>query len=253
MLFRLVLALSISVLLIGVASWFRFGTTEYAQPNIVAIEQLGVGEGSYEDILHDFLEPKTASSTFPQGSLSNTDLIGRQLILDYIGLAASGQATEANITALANEYVEKIPTLHKTGKIVSQDIKALPDTKTNIKNYSDELARVYKEHAEHINAVNANNLGTSNNIYTPFAESMAIIYKGTALKLKGFYVPLSLVPLHLELVNTHLSSAAAMNSIFETEKDPVTAFAGLITMSKNLDEEVIILKEIDNFLKTNAI
>lgn len=252
--FRLALALSVSVLLIGVASWSRFGTTDYVQPNIVAIEQLGTNN-DYEEILNDFIEPKTASTTPPEIPLSNTDLIGRQLILDYINLAASGQVTETRITTLANRYVENIPTLNEIVALTYTDIKTVPDSKNNFENYSNELAQIYVEHAQHINKVYTGKVtGDSlNDTFYKFAKDVAIIYGNTAQKLKNLPVPIALASNHLKLVNTHFSSATSMESVFETEKDPLTSLAGFIAMNENLDKEIIILKEISQIIKANGI
>lgn len=253
--FRLALALSVSVLLIGVASWYRFGTTDYAQPSIAIVDQLGISADDYKDILHDFTSPKTSSTTPPQEPLSNTDLIGRQLIMDYVGLAGSGQATETSIISLANQYAENITVFNKAVKIGVQDIKTVSNTKANLENYSNNLAKIYVEHAEAINKAYAGEPSANalNKMSYLFAKNASATYANTAMKLKNLPAPLVLATTHLELVNIHLSSASAMNAIFEAEEDPITAVAGFIIVNENLDKEVAVLKEIEQILKTNEI
>ena len=154
--FRLALALSVSILLIGVASWSRFGTTKYVRSNLIAVEQLGTNEiYDEEEVVKDFLEPKpeTVSAPAPEKPLTDTDIISRNLILDYIGLAMNGQATEMSISALANQYAEKVPTLHKIVKVGYQDIKITSDSKANFNNYSNELGKIYNEHTVNISSL----------------------------------------------------------------------------------------------------
>lgn len=250
--FRLALALSVSILIIGAASWSRLAGVEKAQPSIVALE---ADDKNYQDFLQNLLESKTASSTSAEEPLSNTDLIGRQLIIDYIGLATSGEAGRAGINALANTYVESIPALLKVEKIDYQDIKTTSDTKTGFENYSDGLAKIYARHADRINTAYAGKVGvfSSNGSDFSFAQDAAAAYENTALELKGLAVPLRLVPAHLRLINTHFSNAAAMRSIYNLEKDPVTASSGLLAIKENIDEESRALKEISEIMETNAI
>ncbi|OHA89606.1 MAG: hypothetical protein A3C70_02520 [Candidatus Zambryskibacteria bacterium RIFCSPHIGHO2_02_FULL_43_14] len=253
--FRLALAISVSVVLIGVSSWYRFGTTGYVQPNVVAIDQLGTSNDDYAEILNDFTIPKTSTSSVISAPLTNTDLIGRQLILDYVGLAGSGQATEANIISLANQYAENITIFNKATKIGAQDIKTVSNTKVNLENYSDNLAKIYMKHAGAINKAYAEKPSADalDKMSYSFAKNASATYTNTATELKNLTVPLILAATHLELVNIHLSSASAMNAIFEAEEDPITAVAGFIIVNENLDKEITVLKEIEQILQTNAI
>src|SRR3989344_3691919 len=226
--FRLALALLISILLVVTASWSRFGTTNYA-PSIATLEQIQTDNEYYSDdsFIRDFLKPSTASTTLPAEPLSNTELIGRQLILDYIGLATSGQATEANIDAVANKYLESIP----------------------------KIIKIHREYAENINKAyaGANSLKTLNPAMYAFTLTFNISYINAANGLKNLPVPTSLADLHLQLINSYFSSAASMKALSETEQDSTAAFAGLIILNENLDKEDVILNEISNILTANGI
>jgi hypothetical protein len=253
--FRIALALLVSILFIGASSWSRLKPTGKVEYNILTVEQAESNDDNYQDFLQDFLEPKKSDIATPTKPLSNTDLLGRNLLLDYIGLAANGAANTYSINALANQYVENIPTLLKFEKVSYEEIKTISDTKSNFENYSNELGRIYAEHAKRISLIQTNrsSLDDSNNAYFLFAEAANTIYKDTFFKLKDLSVPTSIALVHLQLVNSQLSSAAAMESISKIERDSATAFAGFIVMRENLDEEVIVLKEIEKILKTNGI
>ncbi|KKQ83449.1 MAG: hypothetical protein UT07_C0004G0003 [Parcubacteria group bacterium GW2011_GWB1_38_8] len=254
--FRLALALLISILLVVTASWSRFGTTNYA-PSIATLEQIQTDNEYYSDdsFIRDFLKPSTASTTLPAEPLSNTELIGRQLILDYIGLATSGQATEANIDAVANKYLESIPKIIKVQKISRSDIKIVPDNKSNFQNYADQILKIHREYAENINKAytGANSLKTLNPAMYAFTLTFNISYINAANGLKNLPVPTSLADLHLQLINSYFSSAASMKALSETEQDSTAAFAGLIILNENLDKEDVILNEISNILTANGI
>lgn len=253
--FNLALAVLMSVLLIGVSSWSRFTTTNKTQQGIVAVEQFNTNNDDYEDILQDFSTPKTASTTPVERSLSNTDLIGRQLILDYIGLAGSGQATDASVAALAEQYVISIPSINKAPTINSKDIQVVSNIKTNFQSYANEFTKIHKSYAEYINKAYV--VGTNLNTLNPELYSLAITfstaYTDTALKLKNLPVPTSLVSAHIQLVNSYLSSATAMKAISETEQDSAAAFAGLITLNENLDKENAFINAISQILTSNGI
>lgn len=253
--FRLVLALSISILLIGVASWSRFTILGKTPAGIIAVEQLGTSDNDYSEIINDFIEPKTASTTPRETPLSGTDLIGRRLILDYIGLAASGEVTEANIAALADQYVKSVPTLNQAVVINPTDIKAVSNSQSNFQNYANTLTKIHSEYAERVG--NAYAGGNSINDLGPelysFTSTFSSAYTNAAVKLQNLSVPASLVPTHLEVVNSYLSSAAAMKAISEAEQDSVAAFAGLITLKENASKEDALLNEISRILTSNGI
>jgi|SRR3989344_7507336 len=253
--FRLALALLVSVILIGAASWSRFLTADPTQPGIAVVDQFGEQDEYSAVLLQEFLKPKTTSATSSNDTLTNTDLIGRQLIMDYVGLAASGGAGIESINALAERYVESIPTLNNAPKISYLDINIVTNTKTNFENYSNELVKIYARHSESIDIASAsvNDITSLNNIYYAFAKNTEKTYGDTAQELKNLPVPNSLATAHLKLVNKFLSNVTAMKSIYDVEEDPVMAIAGLITVKDNMEEEIVILEEIEQILRANGI
>lgn len=254
--FNLALAVSLSIILIGVASWSRFRTTNYIQPELIAIEQLGANSDDYETILHDFLEPETVGMASTSDSqFSNTDLIGQKLVLDYISLAANGQATEASLISLANQYVESIPALNKAEVLSTLNIKTVPNTQINFQKYADALTKIYGEYVENINKVQmaGSNLENLNPVFYSATINLSNTYTTTALKLKDLSVPIVLLSPHLKLLNNYLSSASAMEAVSKTEQDPVASFAGLITLKENTDKEEVLLNEIGQILISNGI
>jgi|SRR3989344_141301 len=250
----LALSLTISVLLIGVASWYRFGTVKVSQPNLVAVE---LTEDDYKEITADFTGPKevvVASSTEP---FTSTDLIGHQLILDYVSLAGSGQVTDSDVLNLADRYVESLPTLNNPPTIAYADLKVVSDTKSNFQNYIDVLTIISNEYVSSINKIKAQAEGSDLESLNPSLYSLAsalnITYTNTASKLKTIDVPGSLVPVHLQLVNIYLSNAAAIEAISKTDQDSTDAFVGLVLLDENLKKEKVVIDEINQILTSNGI
>lgn len=253
--FRLALALSASIIVIGIASWLRFGTIKYVSPSIVAVEQAGVDSKSYEDIIQELAKPKTASTTSIEGPTSGTEVISHQLISDYVDLAAGGRATESSIASLADKYVENIPTLIKATVISYSDIQIVPNTKINFQNYADTLTKINSEYTNQISKASSGkeNLAVLGPDLYFLAKNFSLAYTDAIPKLKNLPVPTSLALSHLQLINSYLSSAAAMKAISETEQDSATAFAGLIILNQNLTKEDLLLNEIGKILTSNGI
>jgi|SRR3989338_1156347 len=249
----LALSLTISVLLIGVASWYRFGTVKVSQPNLVAVE---LTEGDYEEIVEDFTGPKEvspiATSTKP---LTSTDLVGRQLISDYVSLAGSGQVTDADILALADRYVEGLPTLSNAPTITYVDLKIVSDTRNNFQNYTDTLTKIFNEYAAKTNKIQVedSDLETLSPAFYSSVSTLNTAYAGATSKLKAVAVPSSLAPSHLELVNIYLSIVAATGAISKADQDSTAAFAGLVLLNKNLERRTLLLNEIAQILNSNGI
>ena len=248
----LALSLTISVLLIGVASWYRFGTVKVSQPNLVAVE---LTADDYKEIVADFTGPKEvvmASSTKP---FTSTDLVGRQLISDYVSLAGSGQVTDADILALADRYVEGLPTLSSAPTISYTDLKLVSDNKNNFQNYADTLTKIFNEYQASTNKIqiNESDLETLSPAFYSSVATLSTAYASATFKLKIVAVPSSLGPSHLELVNIYLSTVAATNAISKTEQDSTAAFAALIHLNKDLERRTALLEEIAQILNSNGI
>ncbi len=249
------MALFVSVVLVGGASWSRFAGAEKPVSDLLTVEERAASNDYYDKLFLDSLEATATTSAASQEPLTGTDLIGRQLILDYVDMATKGQATAANITALADRYIESIPTLNQAQTISYTELKTVSDTKANFQNYADELTKIYGTYATQISLARSRggNLDTLNPAFYAFTLAFSAAYTEVAGKLKNLPVPATLASTHLQLINNYLSSAAAMKAISETEQDSARAFAGLIAMNENVEKELAILREIERILISNGI
>src|SRR3989344_9583376 len=90
-------AIFIAMALIGLAPCQRVNPSGNASPQLSVINTKKESEEAYQDLLKTYLEEGSSTAE----DLTGTDLIGRQLVLDYLSLAQSGQATAASLTTLA--------------------------------------------------------------------------------------------------------------------------------------------------------
>lgn len=248
----IILALSASLILVGGATWTRFSSPA-TQQNLVVVDQNEKDSASYQEFFANLVTASTTTAS--EEPMTGTDLVARQLMLDYMDLANTGQATEYNLLTLADRYVDSIPTLNYAVKISFGDLNIVKSTPTNIKIYSDELGRIYQKYAGDV--TNASTGGEVDedltNSHYSFLKKAGESYQKQAMELKNMSVPEVLASAHLRLVNINLASASSLKAASETKADPATGFAGLISMSQNMDDEMVIVKEIGAILKANGI
>ncbi len=252
--FRLVIALSLSILLIGGASFLRFFNTEKTGPDLIAVEN-AEDLWSDEELLKDFLTPKTSSTTPLTTPTTNSDLIGRQLIMDYITLSASGNVNDADLSDLANKYIESLPTLNQSAVLSYDDLKTVSNSKANFQSYATEMSRIYSQYAAKFKAIsstNTQNSGANPALYS-FFDSLSAVYTDAAVKFKAVNTPTALLSAHLRLTNSFYSSAAALQALSQAEKDSASAFSGLVLINDNVEKEETILAEITQILTSNGI
>jgi hypothetical protein len=246
---RLAIALSVSLVLIGFASWSRLSARNSAQPNLIAIAQLDTNP---DEVLRDFLEPKSATTTAAD-SLTNTDMVGRQLILDYVQLAANGGANEDALSALAERYIDNVPSLI-TAEVVSVfDLKVVPNDTANFQAYAAALEAIYRSYATSLlGAYSADslNLGAKG---VSMSSKMSDIYAKTASRLKALSVPADVAKEHVALLNIYLFNASAMGALSEASADPARSFAGLIAFKANATHEQELLSKIEEILEDNDV
>jgi hypothetical protein len=250
------LAIFLSVILVGGAAWVRF--SQEKEPSMLAVvESLEANDETYQDFLSDYLVNSTSTVSLAASSekIGTTDLISRQLINDYVSLSTNGQATQNNIGALAEKYVDAIPTLISPEKVNPTDFRITPNNKADFEYYAREVERIYRDYASRLIEIqsqkNINDmiLSSSGNA----AKNMGTIYEQTAQKLKVVPVPKALIEAHIDLTNIYLENAAAMDSLSQINSDPASAFAGLMLLSGNVNEEALIMGKIEQILSGNGI
>ncbi|MBX4195798.1 hypothetical protein KW796_02495 [Candidatus Parcubacteria bacterium] len=245
--FRILLALSLSIVLIFGATWTRRSTL--SQPVLVSVESPASISGSTPDSAD--LSYDESISRAKNDPLSTTDLVSRQLLLDYINLSSTGQATPDNLDSLASQYVEKISALSQTPKISLMDLNTVADSKASLTAYDKSVTAIETEKIETVNRAYVK-IADSADIYS-LTEAIASAYKKASEKLKSIPVPASVAQKHAELINNYIATSAGMESITDTNGDSIAAFAGIAAINDAVGKEDQILNEIAAILMKNGI
>ncbi len=247
------MALSASLVLIGGASWTRFNHSNQAGLVAVAGNNLPQNTYDYDALTSTYL----ATSTQPgqdNTPLTPTDLVGRQLVIDYLGLAENGQVSDDSLNALADKYVESIPTLVTTSSKTLFDLKVTSNTSEAFQTYASKIQTIYSNYASTLLSSSSNpdsvSLGPQS---TAIAVKMAKIYQGAANSLLALSVPSQLAQAHLDLINLYLQDATAAEAISSSDDDPASSFAGLVAFKGNAQKEQEILGNIQKILTDNGV
>lgn len=250
---HLIFAVTISCVLILGALWFRFFRAEtYTAPaGLVA-----VGDNSAESLneaITTYLETSSTSTATSSIALTQTDTLSRQLILDYVDLATSGKADDASLQALADKYVDQVPSLAKSQIIPLKDIKTTFNNKKTIQAYANGFARVVIEYHGALKEMSDNqSYAADDETAAKGFKTLGATYDHMVLELKELTVPIAVLPQHLKLINYYSSDAGAVKLLSNTSADPSTAFAGIITWKKNIDEEELVAEAIIKTLTANG-
>ncbi|MDP2651209.1 MAG: hypothetical protein Q8O98_01310 [bacterium] len=252
---RIASALFASVILIGGASWVRFSNTSGAPAGLAVAESQPAENIEIYNIENTTTISGTAATAPSDAPLTDTGLISRQLILEYVDLAANGQASSANLEALAEKFVNQVPNLNKTSSLGLIDLKVVANSQINFQIYADALVSIQREHGQRISTASAGarSFNTLNSATYAKLNSMAATYANSAERLKALAVPAELAQAHLQLTNSYLSNASAMRAISQADQDSSNAFAGIIILNQNTAEQEAIFAEIVRILNSHGI
>lgn len=249
MLFRVGIALLVSVVLIGGATWVRTSQGKQA-PTLFGVE----GTKSEDANPYSNAYWPEQSLTQNEGNLTKTDLISRQLMGDFITLSTQGEATEENISKLVNNYVEIIPTISSSITITVSDLKTVPNTRQNFLDYDRISTIIAKARASSIsNAYKYSTTGGGSGAFYSLAGEIGKAYEKAAEEHRSQNVPLALAEAHVRLINNYYSTAAGMKSISQVDTDSAGALAGMVNVSKTMKEEEQIVSEIISILTKNGL
>ena len=243
----LVLSIVVSILIIGAAIWFRTSQTSRINPDLAVVESTSTPSGSSAtSTIFGWINESPAAD-----SINRTDLIGQQLIIDYVNLAASGQATSENVDSLANQYVSSMPGLIKTNQIGKSSLHVVDDSLNAFSSYSDSMTAILNDYQTRVQQFMPNGSTLNPAFYTGITE-VGKIYSDTAESMEKIPVPGTLADLHMELINVYLSNSSVMSAIAQTESDPAKSFSGLALYQNNASQETNVLNEINQELKKHG-
>ncbi|MDO8728867.1 MAG: hypothetical protein Q7K26_03125 [bacterium] len=255
---RFIGALVVSVALIGGALWFRFVRIPPYSAEVVAVSQVESISSDEAEVLTDFFSTATSSPTTSATTLSQTDLIGRQLFTDYMALKSQGETTPSNIDALAGNLAESIKNVDiSIPKINQKQVIVVLESEVSLATYSNMITNLRSKYKNLVAAQTGNSGGdiadTNSRTFSTFMSAVGKLYKAAASELLVIGVPTSLAQNHLNLINHYLETAEVMKLISNTSEDPIKAYAALNIYAQNGGREAELLLNIQKTMLAHGI
>lgn len=250
---RVTLALFISLLLVLGASWQRAGKEKAVFKISAETAEINANYQAAEP--NSVSDLGTGEMKEGEDSLTTTDLVGRQLISDYLNLAANGQVSEEDILSLADKYADSIADIKTAPKVTSLDISVVSNAKVNFQKYDSITTEIERRRINKISSIadDPNKIDTSDTSLSDAAKKIATAYGVAAEELKNIEVPSSLLQLHINLVNNYLSISSGMESISSENSDSALSFAGIIGARNSIQSREGIVEDIIEVLLDNGI
>ncbi len=251
---RVTLALFISFLLVLGASWQRADK----EKSVIKISaETPTNIDTYQN-----LEPASTSDLSATDDknkngegLTTTDLIGRQLMSEYISLATSGQISEAELVKLGDKYADSIAEIKTAPRISSLDINVVSNTKANFQKYDLITTQIERRRIKSVGSIDEKmmQVSSSDESLDETVRKISLSYKNAAEELKNIDVPASLLQLHTNLVNNYLSISSGMEYIDEKNADSAISFAGIVSAKNSLASGERIIEDIIKVLVANGL
>jgi len=251
---RLGIALSFSALLIGSATLHRFAYAQKPAPYLAAATSEAPNIDSEDTSLTDTALLPDATDT-PSEQLTTTDLIGRQLFMDYLDLAQNGQATDANIEKLGDNYAANLARIDTPAPYTPVALNVVPDSSQAFKAYSSAFSALYNKYTNQAR-VNMSAAGDMSDLANPNFSSamqdMSVLYSRAVKELAAISVPSSLADEHQKIIELYTDNARALRALSQINTDPASAYAALGTQAKNTQAEKDTIASIASTLALNG-
>ncbi len=252
---RLGLALSLSLVLIAFATWFRFShSVRVSGENLTVINSKSATDST---TIVDALLPATTTRAISSSDekLTDTDLVVRQLFSDYVSLSANGQATQATLDSLGDKYASSIASLNKAETVFISDLKITGNSTETLTAYMKSLSAIYNKYHALLAAQPVK--GKDYTIFGPdlilLTKNYAKVYQDESTALRALPVPVAVSEDHLKLINLYLKRAWNMRAIANSDDDPADATAAIASESDMINDEQNLFLDIQKILNSNGI
>lgn len=240
---RLIGALLLSVALIGGALWFRFTNLPPYSADLISVQDFSEF-ASEEAFLSDFLATTSPARPFSNATLSQTELVSRQLFTDYMGLKSRGQISPEEILSLADQYAVNIVRTEIASTEVSlNQLVTVANTEENLAHYGEVITNIRSKYKALTSTRYPGGQLTdiNNRVFASFLVSAGELYGLAANELLAVRVPISLAQNHLEIVNGYFANAAALKLLAETSENPMGGYAAFNFYVKNIEKETSLM------------
>lgn len=237
--FGIGVALALSILMILGAGYLKAGV---AKPLATVVSVSNPPDTLPASTTEEYIATSTPESK-PE-TLSTTDLVARQLLMDYLGLASNGQTDPTSLQNLANKYVDQIAVLAKPAEEISpSSLQTVPDSSANYLAYDNTLSSLNQNFVNSLSRVDKSKP-------EEVAKTLAASYALEATELKSMPVPLGAVSAHIKIIANYETLAKAYGGIFG-DIDPSQAFANLYLLQNASSESDSLWKSLASAIKSH--
>lgn len=243
--FRIIVALSLSVLLIGGTLWTKFRDSATAS---VALTSSSL---NYDSPAEELAAYNKASGE----NLNQTELMSRKLVADYFALKASGKATPDNIAKLGAQYGNELFITGTHSSVGSGEIRVAEDSNEHLSAYYRSLMETRARHKKVLDSSFQENefKDVFASDFSQFMKLTSKEYMAIAQELLKMPVPKSLAENHLALINNYLAGSELAALISEIESNPAPAFAAFESQFKTGEQEEALVANVKVFLLSKGL
>lgn len=247
----IIAALVISASLIIGTLWLRFSSLK-RPAEVVSVNNAETSRASNEA---NSAMAQWFNSTSTTATSTQTDIISRKMLADYMSMAASGQVTDQTLNQLASSYAKGFSnsSIQKTLSLI--DLQIVPDSPRAFIQYGAAAGNIYEKYRQ-LAEQGSLSSDISSDLENPKTQSafrkLAQISQQAANELKALPVPTSLSNDHLELVNSYQRLSAALLSIANADNDASGAYSGLMTLEQLSQDESGLISSITQKLMANG-
>lgn len=221
---------AICIVLIGVATTYTLNAKKTAETTQNVSVEGGIIDGAGAEEINTYQKnildaiTKQQLDTFEKltKSLENnesdtlSDVVAKDVFKGYLEYNASGDFNREDIAAItvANLKDQDV----KTSTISINQIKLTKSNTSNLKTYSNQIAKIQNSLAKAITSIDPNKIRS---------DHIKALYLNTASLYMRQPVPETISQIHLDIINSYRDYAAAFDLLALQEKDPARALLGV--------------------------
>ncbi len=204
-------------------------------------------------------EVKFPIKTNYENKTTMTNAMTEDLFLNYINLKNGSELDSKSKANLINSIANKISKKDNLKIYTSKDLKIIPDSYVNLKNYGNEIATIFLKYTQNpkadYNVVNILNkiITTKDNKYYSELEPSILAYKDISKKLLGVSTPKSSAVVHLAMINIYETIATSLEDIVKSPNDSLRGLIGVSRYNQQIKQVQIVIKDLSNFFIKNKI
>lgn len=205
------------------------------------------------------IEYKNPIKTNYENKITMTNAMTEDLFLNYANLKSGGSLDSKSKEDLINSIANKISKKDNLRIYTKRDLKVIPDSDVNLKNYGNEIATIFLKYTQNpkvdYNVVNILNkiITTKDDKYYSELKPSILAYKDISKELLKVSTPKSSAVVHLAMINIYETISASLEDISKTPSDSLRGLIGVSRYNQQMKQVQIVIKALSNVFIKNKI